>query len=324
MAEEPAKSFEIIQPLDKSRYVGTSSTFVIDTSYDLVDTIIITQDNNKTTNLKIEKSKKTYCKTINLHVGENQLSITSYKDNKIIDATKRNIYFLSELAEDIDKYTVEEYDPIYFHNDEKEQKCKSCHNMTSNIPKNNKALEDVSTTTCYECHKGMNNTKNTHAPTANWLCIECHNGQFGEFNMEEEGASKYLAPDPISKACGTCHEDIDEWKARKYDHGPVNDGKCERCHNPHGSENDFFLRKPIWELCITCHAEKADGKHVVSSYVFSRNSGSHPTKGIKDPLRPEREFTCTSCHDPHGSHGTMLLRMKGSMPFSVCNKCHKK
>ena len=129
---------------------------------------------------------------------------------------------------------------------------------------------------------------------------------------------------PISKTCMSCHEQVEKWTMSKYTHGPVNDGRCERCHNPHGSKNEFFLRKNIWDICTTCHAEKANGKHVVSSFVYGRNEGAHPTKDRRDPSRPERELTCSSCHNPHGSSGIYLLRMKGSMPFNVCKRCHKK
>lgn len=313
-------------PQDKTRYVGESSTFVINATLDEADTIVIEQDNNITNTLKVKSKKDIYCKTIELSPGENIVSVTFYKDSKEVKKESRDLYFLSELFEGLDEYTVEEYDLRFFHKDEKENKCTSCHNMTSNIPTNNEALEDVTKTTCYECHNGMISTKNTHAPAANWLCTNCHNGNFGEYNMQDKGASKYLAPDPVAKSCGECHDTVDDWGRNKFGHGPVNDGRCERCHNPHGSDNEFFLRKSIWDLCTTCHAEKADGQHVIPQIGFGRStkSGGHPTKGRDDPVRPGRELTCSGCHDPHGSAGIFLLRMKGTMPFSVCQRCHKK
>ncbi|WP_415396494.1 cytochrome c3 family protein [Sulfurimonas sp. CS5] len=322
--EDSSTSLKIVQPFDKTRYIGENSTFIIDTTFNLVDTIVIKQDNNLTTEVKVNSTKKTYCKTIKLHTAQNSISVSSYKNGKLVNTIERDLYFLSELFEGVDEDEAEDYKLRYLHNDKNEEKCKSCHNMKSNIPTNGEAFEDVSKTTCYECHKGMINTKNTHAPTANWLCLDCHNGKYAEYNMDQEGKSKYLAPNPIAKTCTSCHETVKKWTESKYTHGPVNDGRCERCHNPHGSDNDFFLRKPIWELCTTCHAEKADGKHVVSSFVFSRNSGAHPTKGVKDPARPSRDLTCSGCHNPHGSSGVFLLRMKGSMSFGVCNRCHKK
>lgn len=325
-AETIDASMKIIQPFDKTRYIGENSTFVIDTSFEQADTIVITQDNNITTTIEVKAEKSTHCKTINLHVGQNIVSVNSYKNNKLISTQERDLYFLSELFEGVDEDDAQDYELRYYHKDENEAKCKSCHNMTSNIPTNGEAFEDVTKTTCYECHNSMINTKNTHAPTANWLCLDCHNGKVGEYNMKDDGKSKYLAPDPISKTCGKCHDSVKEWQATKYGHGPVNDGRCERCHNPHGSDNDFFLRKSIWNLCTTCHAEKANGQHVIPAIGFGRvtKSGGHPTKDRKDPARPGRDLVCSSCHNPHGSSGIFLLRMKGSMPYGVCQRCHKK
>ncbi|MFA5233673.1 MAG: cytochrome c3 family protein [Sulfurimonas sp.] len=325
-AQESTPSFKIIQPEDKSRYVGESSTFVMDAKFEEVDTIVITQDNNKTTTLNLKPKKDTHCKTIELSPGQNRVSVKAYKDGKEVSRQERDIYFLSELFEGVDEDSAEEYKLRFFHQDAKEGKCASCHDMKSNIPTNNEALEDVTKTTCYKCHSGMINTKNTHAPAANWLCLDCHDGKFGEYNMQDKGASKYLVADPVAKTCSSCHDTVDGWQNSKFGHGPVNDGRCERCHNPHGSDNEFFLRKSIWDLCTTCHAEKANGQHVIPQIGFGSRteSGGHPTRGRKDPVRPGRELTCSGCHDPHGSAGVFLLRMKGTMTYGVCQRCHKK
>lgn len=317
-------SSAIIQPLDNSRYHGANSTFVVDVTAIDTDTVVISQDGNRTATIKIKEPKKIYCKTIQLDVGQNIIAVKFYKNSQLIDTRKRDLYFLSELFEGADEDDAENYDLNFYHKDKNEQLCKACHTLKSNVPTDGNAFEDVTKTNCYECHKDMLNKKNTHAPVANWLCIECHNGEVSEYNLENKGASKYLAPSPITNTCGICHDQIEAWELKKYSHGPVNDGHCVRCHDPHGSDNEFFLRKPIWYLCTTCHAEKASGKHVVSSFVFGRNQGAHPTKDRKDPARPGREFQCSSCHNPHGSSGVKLLRMKGSSPYGVCRRCHKK
>ncbi len=318
-----AKSIEIIEPSNKSLYVGERATFVVKVLSKEINRLIIAQDEGTTVEIKVLPVKRTYCKTINLHVGDNIIHVKSYRGETLIDSVTTELYFLSELFEGLDD-EPEGFERHYFHSDTKESSCKACHNMTSNVPTDGEPFEDVTKTTCYECHKGMLNTKNTHAPAANWLCLDCHDGKFGEYNMQDEGKSKYLVRDPVERNCDDCHDVLQEWNSKKYSHGPVNDGRCIRCHNPHGSENEFFLRKSIWDLCTTCHAEKATGKHIVSSFVFARNQGAHPTKGPKDPARPKRSFACSSCHNPHGSNGIFLLRMKGSMPFSVCSRCHQK
>ena len=73
----------------------------------------------------------------------------------------------------------------------------------------------------------------------------------------------------------------------------------QRGHDPHATDNDFRLNKPIVELCTTCHRGFDDGYHVVQR----PQGGGHPIGGRDDPLRPGRELVCTSCHDPHGTYG---------------------
>ncbi|MCF6330922.1 MAG: cytochrome c3 family protein [Sulfurimonas sp.] len=312
-----------------TRYSGELSTIVIKVPTKNIDknvTLIKISLNNKIVQeLNVTKEKEIYCQTIKINPSKNIVRVATYSKKEKLQESTINLYYLPELYEGSSDDS-ENYNLNFFHTDKKEKKCVSCHNMTSNIPTNEDILEDITQTTCYNCHKNKLNTRNTHAPAANWRCIDCHDGKTAEYNMDLEGESKYLARDPIKTNCASCHDKVTKWENNKYTHGPVNDGRCVRCHDPHGSDNEFFLRKPIWDICTTCHAEKADGKHVVSSFVFSRNSGAHPTRSdtAKDPARPEREFTCTSCHNPHGSSGIYLLRMNGSVPFGVCKRCHDK
>ena len=321
---ESLPKVKILEPKDMTLYSGELATIVVEVPTEIVDTIKILLNNNSIIERDVTKEKNTYCETIKLNLAENTISVTTYSQKEKLQESTISLYYIPELYEGSEDF--EDFDKAFFHTEDREDRCVSCHDMTSNIPTGEDVFEDVTQTTCYNCHKSKLNTKNSHAPAANWRCLDCHTGKIGEYNMDYEGMSKYLAPDPVKRNCESCHDNLAGWDYNKYTHGPVNDGRCIRCHNPHGSDNEFFLRKPIWDLCTTCHAEKADGKHVVSSFVFSRNSGAHPTKSdtIKDPARPKRNFTCTSCHNPHGSAGIYLLRMKGSMAFGVCQRCHKK
>lgn len=319
-AAEPLAPVELLAPADYLRYDGELVTIVVKASADDIDTVVIEVDNNSSYELKADPKKETYCKTVTIEKGANIITVTNYLKGLKVQQSQRHIFFLPELYEGFDD-DPEEYEEGFFHVEKKEKVCASCHNMTSNIPTGDKVFDDVSQTTCYTCHKSIVSKRNSHAPAINWRCTDCHDGKLGAYDTPSEDISKYMVRDPVNKMCEQCHEKAKQWDNNRYVHGPVNDGRCERCHNPHGSDNAFFLRKPIWKLCTTCHAEKASGKHVISSFVFG---STHPTQGKPDPSRPGRELVCSGCHNPHGSSGVSLLRMKGSVPFNVCQRCHDK
>lgn len=322
-AGETLPPVKLLSPHNNLLYDNTLTTIVIEASPEKIDSIVITLDTNNSYLIPVNKGRDTYCQIIHIKPGENIITLNTYYKKVKVEESELKIFFRPELFEGIDD-EPDTYEEHYFHIDKNEKKCVACHDMTSNIPTGDKVFEDVTQTTCYACHKSLVQSKNSHAPAVNWRCVDCHNGKAGEYDTTTKKLSKYKVPDPVNRSCEGCHEPAKMWDHNSYGHGPVNDGRCERCHDPHGSDHEFFLRKPIWDLCTTCHAEKATEAHVLTSFIFGRNDGAHPTQGKSDPSRPGREFTCSSCHNPHGSSGKYMLRMKGAQPFNVCQRCHKK
>src|SRR6266496_1582790 len=47
----------------------------------------------------------------------------------------------------------------------------------------------------------------------------------------------------------------------------------------------------------------------------------HVVGGLLDPRRPDREFSCASCHNPHGSDHVKLFYI-GDGPMEMCDGCH--
>ena len=122
----------------------------------------------------------------------------------------------------------------------------------------------------------------------------------------------------VAETCQKCHPEMTNGK---FKHGPVDSGYCNLCHDPHASSNSAWLRKPVWDLCTTCHPDQGNGIHVVAGYI---KSFSHPTKGKKDRSRPGKSLSCASCHEPHrGEHEYFFAYELNNRP-DLCKRCHKK
>lgn len=316
-----SSQLKLLSPSKELFYIGGFASIVAKIENNETNKLEIILNNKKSFIFDVNTTARNiYCKTFELEMGKNEITITSFSQNAIYGEKKINIYRTAEVHEGFDE-APDNYKKSFFHNEQNEKECKACHKIGTksasvDFPEN---PED---SPCYECHKPLLSKKNSHAPAINFMCTQCHAGETDDYNIQDKGKSKYLAKDPIESKCYACHENIEaDWTKRKSEHGPVKFGRCNKCHNPHSSDNEFFLNKGIWDLCTTCHSEKADGAHVVGGFVFGK---SHPTKGRPDPARPGRELVCSGCHDPHGSESKFLLRTKGMGNFSICKRCHNK
>lgn len=89
---------------------------------------------------------------------------------------------------------------------------------------------------------------------------------------------------------------------------------CGLCHPSHaGQQMTGLLKKPVSELCLDCHPERAGNREHVVDVVPSMT-----VAGL--PLR-EGKITCATCHDAHSNQYGKLLRMPQT---KLCQACHKK
>jgi predicted CXXCH cytochrome family protein len=317
LSAEQTEILKIIHPSEARISEENIISVVIETQNTSLDSMIISNDMNETFHININSSRTHYCKKITLHLGENNISVSGYNGTSLVKQEKRTVFLTSKVDREY-RYPPKDYSTNYFHNDGNEKICSKCHDMRINeVP--GVAFEDISTSNCYQCHSSITTKKHAHAPAVNWLCTSCHNGKVGIYNQADENKSKYTFPDPIGEVCLSCHKKNKElWATKRFNHEPADSGRCNKCHNSHSENSEFYLRKPAWELCTGCHKDKVDGVHIVKT--FSRVM--HPTHQVKDPSRPGKDLSCTSCHNPHVSNAPSLLQ--SDSVFGLCERCHKK
>jgi len=263
------------------------------------------------------------CFTVPIEPGLNTIYIYAEKNGRRLEEISISIFRRSDLINSL-RSPPEGYERSDFHV-RKPVSCGVCHQMepsggdflqVNTMKLKRSALKPGNVgaeSSCRSCHKSILNYTYAHGPASVWSCPSCH---------KPDTTPPYMVDKPDTELCFGCHtEQKAEWGSRKYIHGPVNIGKCTICHSPHASNNPYNLFKPTWKLCVNCHAEKASGKHVLGD---SFSYEGHPTHDRPDPLRPGKELSCASCHNPHASNRPHLWAYEVDSLFDLCQKCHRK
>lgn len=284
------QDLKIVSPKNNKLQYEVSVNIVLDVNTQNINKIKIISPKDRK-EITTNADKTTYCKSISLVLGENLININSYKNDLIVDKQTINIYVKSQIHREY-RYEPKIYKQTFFHTDKNEAKCSKCHDMSSN-EQDGIAFIDITESNCYQCHNTITKEKYAHAPAVNWLCTSCHNGKVGVDNSKYEGLSKYIAPEPVNESCFKCHKDNKKlWNNYRYRHDPLDSGRCNKCHNPHSSPYNNFVRKPVDQICLGCHKDK----HIKAQALNSKCAGSSKNK------------RCIVCHAPHASNKAFFLR----------------
>ena len=210
--------------------------------------------------------------------------------------------------------------------------CVNCHSPHSgNFQYNLKA--DGNRDLCYTCHADkQQDIKEATTPhkalDQERKCLTCHDPHFSNY-------AKQLIKQPVD-LCLSCHDreysgqngtiaNIKAILANNSDHhGPIKQGDCSGCHNPHGSRNFRMLRENFpelfyagynpdnYKLCFMCH-EKSIAKDETTKTLTNFRNGDrnlhfvHVNKFVKGR-------TCRACHDAHATNNPKHIRDK--VPFA--------
>lgn len=191
--------------------------------------------------------------------------------------------------------------------------CRTCHQSGNDVNRLVVPTGKIEAL-CFDCHvneKKWIGMSHIHGPVGTGDCTICH-------DPHGSGSEYQLWADGTAKLCVVCHEGMKKFLdggAKNFVvHGILNAQGCKACHSPHATDYRFQLYSEINDLCTGCHSAMAglENGHPIQK---------HPVKGKSDPLRSGLPFTCTSCHNPHGSAYKYMLigDVRGGR---VCTKCH--
>lgn len=161
---------------------------------------------------------------------------------------------------------------------------------------------------CYSCHPQIKQKiaglKYIHGPVGMAGCNECH-------NPHGSNLDKFIKKD-INIICVECHN-LQKMYELSNVHPVMKKEGCRFCHEPHGSAFRYQLIADTNDLCYKCHPliKKMENNHPVNG---------HPVSGPRNPLYPDKPFSCVSCHNSHSSDNANYLFEADTI--EVCITCH--
>ena len=111
-------------------------------------------------------------------------------------------------------------------------------------------------------------------------------------------------------------------QGKKYLHGPIAEGDCAACHDPHGS--DYFrlltgaypakiyvpFQDGTYAFCFQCHDRSLIENASTTTGTRFRNGGQNlHYLHVADPRKGR---TCRTCHEPHAGNNRHLVCSEGA------------
>lgn len=222
----------------------------------------------------------------------------------------------------------------YMHPPVAEGLCLRCHDPHASDVAGQ--LRGPAASLCVDCHEPIKTALETMAVVHGAAtevdgCVNCHVGHASD--------RPKLQRDAQPEACLTCHnqqltdksgrpiENIDSLlRDNPNHHGPIREGHCTACHDPHASPRfrllmteypeDFYAEFDLerYQLCFTCHRpEMVTSKS--GRGVTNFRDGDENLHHLH--VNRKKGRTCRACHEVHASKNPFHIR--DAVPFGADN-----
>lgn len=210
-----------------------------------------------------------------------------------------------------------------------EEDCSLCHDPHSGP--NEYQLIEPGRQLCFSCHEGVRDSSDLKVDHSvvkdDRACMNCHQPHHSAFPA--------MLNESPAEVCMGCHDKaikVDEERTiasmagvmqLEFTHGPIQEGDCSACHDPHGADVFSILResyprkfyskwKPdLYSLCFRCH----------ESTIFT-DEKTETLTGFRDGdvnlhymhvNKAKKGRTCRACHEVHAS--SQPLHLAEEVPF---------
>ena len=208
------------------------------------------------------------------------------------------------------------------------QACTNCHGPhATDFPKQ---LKKSANDTCTSCHPKVQEqiakASIVHGALASG-CTSCHDphasGQPAELKARMDKVCLTCHDKPLKLPGGRVIASMTTVLDSKNLHGPLRNGSCSECHQPHAANEPNLLNKFYpdkfyagfdvnnYALCFSCHDKQLVLLPKTAALTNFRD-GDRNLHFVHDN-RAEKGRTCKSCHDVHGSD--LPNHMATSVPF---------
>jgi predicted CXXCH cytochrome family protein len=218
----------------------------------------------------------------------------------------------------------------HVHGPVKEAQCTACHDAHASNVKFQ--LRQAAPALCISCHKETEKMlADSHvvhgAVSEGAACSACHSPHFSELPKLQRAAQ------PAS--CLGCHDKQIKTKDgvmladmatllkdNPQQHGPIREGACTACHQPHAAEKfrllaadyppEFYapFKEDRYALCFKCHITDLVLKQQGTGLTQFRN-GDVNLHWVH--VNREKGRTCRACHEVHASKNAFHIR--DAVPF---------